>query len=88
MNAILSASRFQGSDEMIPRLRAAGDVTLDLFHRDGRVEDCWFGLPPREFALIWRLAEHPGNRSKPGQVWTWGSGSVNLPSATQCFKEA
>jgi DNA-binding response OmpR family regulator len=83
VNAILSASRFQGSDEMIPRLREAGDVTLDLFHRDGRVEDCWLGLHPREFALVWRLAEYRGNRSKPGQVWTWGSGSVNLPSAIQ-----
>ncbi len=59
MNAILSASRFQRSDEMIPQLREAADMTLD----------------------------HHGY-SKPGQVWTWGSGSVNLPSATQCFKEA
>jgi DNA-binding response OmpR family regulator len=62
VNAILSASRFQRSDEMIPRLREAADMTLDLFHRDGRAEDCWLGLHPREFALIWRLAEHPGNR--------------------------
>ncbi|MDZ4140216.1 MAG: hypothetical protein U1D66_15275 [Erythrobacter sp.] len=54
MNAILSASRFQRSDEMIPRLREAADMTLD----------------------------HHGY-SKPGQVWTWRSGSVNLPSANQ-----
>lgn len=62
MNAILSASRFQGSDEIIPRFREAADITLDLFHRDGRVEDYRLDLHPREFALIWRLAEHPGNR--------------------------
>ncbi len=45
---------------MIPRFREAGDVTLDLFHRDGRVEDRWLGLHPREFELLWRLAEQLG----------------------------
>ncbi len=48
------------SEEMIPRFREAGDLTLDLFHRDGRVEDRWLGLHPREFELIWRLAEEIG----------------------------
>lgn len=47
---------------LIPRFREAGDVTLDLFHRDGRVEDRWLGLHPREFELLWRLAEEPGHR--------------------------
>ncbi|WP_051221093.1 winged helix-turn-helix domain-containing protein [Erythrobacter cryptus] len=45
---------------MMPRFREAGDVTLDLLHRDGRVVDSWLGLHPREFALLWRLAEQPG----------------------------
>ena len=36
------------------------DVTLDLFHRDGRVDDRWLGFHPREFELLWRLAEQPG----------------------------
>lgn len=73
MNAILSAGRFTDSDEMIPRFREAGDVMLDLFHRDGRVDDRWLGLHPREFALIWRLAEHPGEcmtqRQLLAEVW-------------------
>lgn len=46
----------------MPRFREAGDVTLDLFHRDGRVEDRWLGLHPREFELLWRLAEQPGRQ--------------------------
>ncbi|KWV91878.1 winged helix-turn-helix domain-containing protein [Erythrobacter sp. YT30] len=51
---------FPDSDTLIPRFREAGDVTLDLFHRDGRVEDRWLGLHPREFELLWRLSEEPG----------------------------
>lgn len=62
MNAIVSSDQFPGSDALIPRFREAGDVTLDLFHRDGRIDDCWLGLYPREFALLWRLAEQPGER--------------------------
>lgn len=62
MNAIVPPGQFPESDTLIPRFREAGDVTLDLFHRDGRVEDSWLGLHPREFALIWQLAEHPGER--------------------------
>lgn len=48
------------SDELLPRFREVGDVTLDLFHRDGRVEDNWLGLHPREFELFWRLAQAQG----------------------------
>lgn len=62
MNAVPAPRQFPGSDEMIPRFREAGDVTLDLFHRDGRVDDRWLALHPREFALLWRLAEQPGER--------------------------
>lgn len=62
MNAITRADQFPESEVMIPRFREAGDVTLDLFHRDGRVEDRWLGLHPREFALLWRLAQQPGER--------------------------
>lgn len=47
-------------EEMIPRFREAGDLTLDLFHRDGRVEDRWLGLHPREFELLWRLLQDAG----------------------------
>lgn len=54
--------RWPASDELIPRFIEAGDVTLDLFHRDGRVEDRWLHLHPREFELLWRLAQNPGER--------------------------
>ena len=46
----------------LPRWRGAGPITLDLFHRDGRVGARWLGLHPREFGLLWRLAERPGAR--------------------------
>ena len=59
---------FPDSDSLIPRFREAGDVTLDLFHRDGRVEDSWLGLHPREFELLWRLAEQPGERMTKQQL--------------------
>ncbi|MEO0463142.1 MAG: winged helix-turn-helix domain-containing protein [Pseudomonadota bacterium] len=55
-------SAFPDSDTLIPRFREAGDVTLDLLHRDGRVEDQWLALHPREFELLWRLAQEPGKR--------------------------
>ncbi len=60
MNSNAVSSLFPDSDTLIPRFREAGDVTLDLFHRDGRVEDRWLGLHPREFELLWRLAEQMG----------------------------
>ena len=53
---------------LIPRFREAGDLTLDLLHRDGRVGDCWLGLHPREFALLWRLAEQPGDVVSKAQL--------------------
>jgi DNA-binding response OmpR family regulator len=61
---------FPDSDTLIPRFREAGDITLDLFHRDGRVEDCWLELRPREFELLWRLAEQPGERKTRRQLLT------------------
>lgn len=30
---------------------------LDLFHRDGLVHDRWLQLHPREFEVLWHLAE-------------------------------
>ncbi|TMM46171.1 winged helix-turn-helix transcriptional regulator [Qipengyuania marisflavi] len=46
----------------MPRRLHAGPVELDLFHRDGRIEQTWLGLHPREFGLLWRLAETPFDR--------------------------
>ncbi|MGB3796274.1 MAG: winged helix-turn-helix domain-containing protein [Alteraurantiacibacter sp.] len=47
---------------MLPRWRDVGPLTLDLFHRDARKGARWLGLHPREFSLIWRLADTPGLR--------------------------
>jgi DNA-binding response OmpR family regulator len=68
VNAISAPDDFPAGDTMISRFREAGDVTLDLFHRDARVEDRWLGLYPREFALLWRLAQQPGQRLSRQQL--------------------
>lgn len=47
---------------MLPRWRNCGPLTLDLFHRDARHGPRWLGLHPREFGVIWRLADKPGER--------------------------
>ncbi len=60
MNAPLPSGHFMGTYVTGPRFREAGDLTLDQFHHDGRVEDVWLGLHPREFAMLWMLAERPG----------------------------
>lgn len=68
MNSTAVTNLFPDSDTLIPRFREAGDVTLDLFHRDGRVDDRWLGFHPREFELLWRLAEQPGVRMTRRQL--------------------
>jgi DNA-binding response OmpR family regulator len=60
VNLTRSFDEKRDKDEIMPRFREIGDVTLDLLHRDGRVEDSWLGLHPREFELLWRLALQPG----------------------------
>lgn len=47
---------------MLPRWRDLGTLTLDLFHRDARHGSRWLGLHPREFGVIWRLSDNPGER--------------------------
>lgn len=44
----------------VPRRRQHGRLQLDLLVREGYVSDRRLGLHPREFALLWRLAETPG----------------------------
>lgn len=44
----------------LPRQREVGPLVLDLLHRDARADGRWLALHPREFALLWRLAERPG----------------------------
>ena len=62
MNAPPPFGQFPGSDFPALRFREAGDVTLDLVHRDARVVDRWLALDDGEFALLWQLAEAPGIR--------------------------
>ena len=47
-------------EEVVARFREIGDLTLDLLHRDARVEDCWLALSNSEFAFLWRLSREPG----------------------------
>lgn len=54
------AGRVAATHASLPRLREAGPLALDLLHRDARVGDRWLALHPREFGLLWRLAEFPG----------------------------
>ena len=44
---------------VLPRQLQAGPILLDLFHRDARLGTAWLHLHPREFGLLWRLAESP-----------------------------
>lgn len=46
----------------LPRHRRIGPVLLDLLHRDASAGGRWLALHPREFALLWRLADAPGRR--------------------------
>lgn len=60
MNALAFSDGFRSGNMSASRFREAGDLTLDLAYRDGRVEDKWLALQPPGFALLWRLAAEPG----------------------------
>lgn len=55
-------ARLGDREATLPRTRRAGPLLLDLFHRDARLGERWLALHPREFALLWRLAENRGAR--------------------------
>lgn len=42
---------------LLPRWMQAGPVRLDLFHRDAHAAGRWLALHPREFEVLWFLAE-------------------------------
>lgn len=46
--------------DALPRYRQHGPVRLDFLAREAYVAGRALGLHPREFALLWRLAETPG----------------------------
>lgn len=54
------AARAAGQAAALPRSLAIGRLRLDLIAREGFVQERPLGLHPREFALLWRLAEAPG----------------------------
>jgi len=63
----------QAAQQLIARWLDAGPLRLDLFHRDACIRGRWLALHPREFALLWRLAETPGRtvsqRALLADVW-------------------
>ena len=69
----LRTARLAEAMQALPRRREHGPVRLDLLHREGWVGRHRLGLHPREFALLWRLAESPGEAVSPGtlisEVW-------------------
>lgn len=55
-----------GPPAHLPRRRHAGPLLLDLFHRDAHTGERWLRLHPREFAVLWLLAEAaPAPLSQP-----------------------
>jgi DNA-binding response OmpR family regulator len=62
------ARRVADSFGMLPRWRTVGPLTLDLFHRDARRGGRWLALHPREFQLLWRLADARGERVSRQQL--------------------
>ncbi len=54
------AARIATYAQTLPRHREVGRLQLDLLQRDGLVDGQVLSLHPREFALLWRLAEQPG----------------------------
>lgn len=54
------ALRIDEARRALPRERMLGTLRLDLLLRDAFVAGRGAGLHPREFLLLWRLAEEPG----------------------------
>ncbi len=67
MTAFKLSAFFAQGETRLPRFCELGDLTLDLFHHDGRVADQWLGLTSDEFEIMWRLArERDRWLTKPG----------------------
>lgn len=54
------AARMAEQSTWLPDRREIGPLELDLATRDCRIAGRAIGLHPREFALLWRLADRPG----------------------------
>ncbi|MFC3100429.1 winged helix-turn-helix transcriptional regulator [Altererythrobacter lauratis] len=64
------AQRVADMFDLLPRWRLLGPLTLDLFHRDVRHGTRWLNLHPREFGVLWRLADNPGEAVSRAQLLT------------------
>ncbi|WP_310534656.1 winged helix-turn-helix domain-containing protein [Novosphingobium sp.] len=69
----MRAMRVRLAAEAEPRRRRHGALELDLLLREGTVGGRRLGLHPREFSLLWRLAQTPGHSVAPqdllSEVW-------------------
>lgn len=54
--------------QSLPRYRYHGALQIDLLGREGFVAGRALGLHPREFALLWRLADCPGEAVSPCEL--------------------
>lgn len=60
--------RLEQLAQSLPRYRLHGAIKLDLLTREAYVAGRAVGLHPREFALLWRLAETPGDAVSAGEL--------------------
>lgn len=69
----MRAARVRMAAQAEPRRRRHGALELDLLTREGTVKGKRLGLHPREFSLLWRLAQTPGRAVAPqdllAEVW-------------------
>ncbi|MFM6931192.1 MAG: winged helix-turn-helix domain-containing protein [Novosphingobium sp.] len=69
----MRALRVRLAADAEPRRRRHGALELDLLLREGTVKGRRLGLHPREFSLLWRLAQTPGRAVSPqdllSEVW-------------------
>ena len=66
----MRATRVRLTAEAEPRRRRHGALELDLLLREGTVRGKRLGLHPREFSLLWRLAQTPGRAVAPQDLLT------------------
>ncbi len=62
------ALRIEEASRSLPRLRTIGPLKLDLMLREAFVAGRGAGLHPREFLLLWRLADEPGVPVAPDEL--------------------
>lgn len=70
------ARRLATLEDTLPRYRRMGRLNLGLLAREAYVDERALGLHPREFGLLWRLADTPGRpvskESLVKDVWRMG----------------